>query len=131
VGGSSGSPARRLYPSGGIQSLRGWKGAYPPMSSCWISCAVWNCWRTPWPISHFAIICRPLLIESIWVILYVPALANSWSLFMWWLQKSSTWRTDCVGHPQVQCGVVFRTWMLASYTFSPRTSVRSRKLPLL
>jgi hypothetical protein len=27
----------------------------------------------------------------------------------------------------VQYGVVFRTWMLASYTFRPRTSVRSRK----
>ena len=36
------------------------------------------------------------------------------------------WRTDCVGHPQVQCGVVFGTWMLASHAFRPRTSVRSR-----
>ena len=36
------------------------------------------------------------------------------------------WRTDCVGHPQVQCGVVFRTWMLASHTFRPRTSVRNK-----
>ena len=36
------------------------------------------------------------------------------------------WRTDCVGHPQEQCGVVFGTWMLASHAFRPRTSVRSR-----
>ena len=65
--------------------------------------------------------------ESIWVILFLPALANSWSLAVRWLQKSIAWRTDCVGHPHVQCGVVFRTWMLASHAFSPRTSVRSRK----
>ena len=31
-----------------------------------------------------------------------------------------------MGHPQEQCGVVFRTWMLASYTFRPRTSVYSK-----
>ena len=36
------------------------------------------------------------------------------------------WRTDCVGHPQVQCGVVFGTWMLASHAFRPKTSVRSK-----
>jgi hypothetical protein len=35
--------------------------------------------------------------------------------------------TNCVGHPHVQCGVVFETWMLASHAFNPRTSVRSRK----
>ena len=31
-----------------------------------------------------------------------------------------------MGHPQEQCGVVFGTWMLASHTFRPRTSVRSK-----
>ena len=96
------------------------------MSSCWVLYAVWNCWRTPWPIGHFAAVCRPLLVESIWVILFVPALVNNWSLSVRWLQKSSTWRTDCVGHPQVQYGVVFGTWMLASHAFSPRISVHSK-----
>ena len=32
-----------------------------------------------------------------------------------------------MGHPQVQYGVVFRMWMLASHAFRPKTSVRSRK----
>ena len=36
------------------------------------------------------------------------------------------WRINCVGHPQVQYGVVFRTWMLANYAFRPKTSVHSR-----
>ena len=31
-----------------------------------------------------------------------------------------------MGHPQVQYGVVFGTWMLASHAFRPRTSVYSR-----
>ena len=31
-----------------------------------------------------------------------------------------------MGHPQEQCGVIFRTWMLASHVFRPKTSVRSR-----
>ena len=31
-----------------------------------------------------------------------------------------------MGYPQVQYGVVFGTWMLASYAFRPKTSVRSR-----
>ena len=33
-----------------------------------------------------------------------------------------------MGHPQVQYSVVFRMWMLASHTFRPRTSVRSRNV---
>ena len=36
------------------------------------------------------------------------------------------WRTDCMGHLQVQYGVVFGTWILASHAFRPKTSVRSR-----
>ena len=76
-------------------------------------------------MTHCAAAYRPLLVESIWVISFVPALANSWSFAVRWLQKSSTWRTDCVGHPHVQCGV-FGTEMLASHGFSPRTSVSSR-----
>ena len=31
-----------------------------------------------------------------------------------------------MGHPQVQCGVVFRIWMLASHVFSPRIFVYSK-----
>ena len=31
-----------------------------------------------------------------------------------------------MGHPQVQCGVVFGIWILVSHAFRPRTSVRSR-----
>ena len=116
-----------LFRSGGVQSLRCWKGAYSLVSSCWISYAVWNCWRTPWLISHCVAACKPLLVESIWVISLVHALASSWSLAVRWLQKSSTWRTVCVGHPHVQCGVISGTWMLASHVFSPRISVRSRK----
>ena len=45
---------------------------------------------------------------------------------MWWLQKSITWCTKCVGHPQEQYSVVFDIWMLASYVFSPRISICSR-----
>ena len=37
------------------------------------------------------------------------------------------WRTDSVGHPQVQYGVVFGIWILASHTFKPKISVYSRK----
>ena len=31
-----------------------------------------------------------------------------------------------MGHLQVQCGVVFGIWMLASYVFRPRTSICSK-----
>ena len=37
------------------------------------------------------------------------------------------WCTDCVGHPQVQCGVVFGIWILASHAFRPKTFVYSKK----
>ena len=57
----------------------------------------------------------------------MPALVSSWSLAVRWLQKSSTWRTVCVGHLHVQCGVICGTWMLINYIFSPRISVRSKK----
>ena len=60
------------------------------------------------------------------MILLVPALANSWFLSVRWLQNSITWRTDCVGHPQEQCGVIFGIWILASHAFSPRISIQSR-----
>ena len=40
------------------------------------------------------------------------------------------WRTDYIGHPQVQCGVVFGTWMLASHTFRPKASVCSRNVAI-
>ena len=33
-----------------------------------------------------------------------------------------------MGHLQVQYGVVFRTWMLASHTFRPKTSVYNRNM---
>ena len=46
---------------------------------------------------------------------------------MRWLQKSSTQRTNYIGHLQVQCSIVFRTQVLTSYTFSPRTSNCRRK----
>ena len=40
------------------------------------------------------------------------------------------WCTDCVGHLQVQCGVVFGTQILASHTFKPRTSVYSKNMAI-
>jgi len=95
----------------------------PFVSSCWISCAVWNCWRTPWPISHFVTACMPLFVKSIQVISFIPVLTNSWSLPEQWLQKSSMWCTDCVGHSYIHCGVIFGTWMLASHAFRPITSI--------
>ena len=65
VGGSSGSPVYCLQLGNGVQSLRAWSGAQPPVSSCWILYAVWNCWRIFQPISHFTAIYRPLLVDSI------------------------------------------------------------------
>jgi len=128
VGGSGSSLSCYLRPGGGVQSLRAWNGACPSVSSCWILCAVWNCWRTLWPMSHFATACMPLFVESIWVISFVPALANSWSLAEQWLQKSSMWHTDCVGHPHVHCSVIFGTWMLASHAFRPITFVHNKNV---
>jgi len=58
---------------------------------------------------------------------FVPTLANSWSLAMQWLQNSNIWHTDWVGHPYVQYGVIFGTWMLASHMLSFKTFVCSRK----
>ena len=60
----------------------------------------------------------------------MPALANSWSLSVRWLQNSITWRTDCVGHPQEQYSVIFGTWMLASYAFSPKIFIQSRNVAI-
>ena len=31
-----------------------------------------------------------------------------------------------MGHPHVHCGVIFGTWMLASYVFRPITSVYNK-----
>ena len=56
----------------------------------------------------------------------VPTLANSWSFAEQWLQNSSTWHTNYVGHPHVYCGVIFGTWILASYAFRPITSVHNK-----
>ena len=61
----------------GNQFLKNWNGTCPVVSSYWILCAVWNCWRIFCFISHFAAVCKSLFIKSIWVILFVPALANS------------------------------------------------------
>ena len=36
------------------------------------------------------------------------------------------WCINCIGHPQVQYGVVFGIWILANYAFRPRTSVHSK-----
>ena len=93
VGGSSGLPVCRLQLSGGNQSFRAWNGACPIVSSCQILYAVQNCYRIPYPISYFTTTYKPLLIESIQVISFMPALASSWSLAKLQLQNSSLWRT--------------------------------------
>ena len=56
----------------------------------------------------------------------VPALAKSWSLAERWLQNSSIWRTDCVGYLYIHYGVIFGTWMLASYAFRPIIFVHNK-----
>ena len=57
----------------------------------------------------------------------MPALVSSQSLAMQWLQKSSIQRTIYIGHPHIQCGVIYGTQMLTSHAFSPKTSIRNRK----
>ena len=57
----------------------------------------------------------------------MSTLVSNQFLAVRWLQKSSIWRTVCVGHPHVQYGVIYRIQMLASHAFSPRISICSRK----
>ena len=56
----------------------------------------------------------------------MPTLVNNQSLSIQQLQNSITQRTDCIGHPQEQYGVIFGTQILASHTFSPKISVHSK-----
>ena len=111
VEGFGSSPICCFYLGGGVQSLRGWKGAYSLVSFCWISYVVQNCQRTFQFISHYAAIYKPLLVKSIWVILLVSTLVNSQSLAVRWLQKSSIQRTVYIGHPYIQCGVIYGTFI--------------------
>ena len=57
----------------------------------------------------------------------MPTLVNSQSFTIQQLQKSIIQRTNYIGYPYVQYSIVFRIQILTSYTFSPRTSIYSRK----
>ena len=58
--------------------------------------------------------------------LFVFTLANSWFFAEQWLQKSSMWCIDCVGHLHVHYNVIFGTWMLVSHAFRPITFVYNK-----